>query len=70
MNEYCLNAGSNLELAFFMSFFVLLGHLMIHYWLPRRPYIPKEYRNTNSDEAHKSVSLFKQILEERKGEKK
>ena len=70
MNEYCLNAGSNLELAFFMSFFVLLGHLMIHYWLPRRPYIPKEYRNTNSDEAHKSVSLFKQILEESKGEKK
>ena len=70
MNEYCLNAGSNLALAFFMSFFVLLGHLMIHYWLPRRPYIPKEYRKTNNDEAYESVSLFKQILEERKGEKK
>jgi len=66
MVDICLEAGSNLELAFFLSFFVLLGHILIHYWLPRRPYIPKQFRETdgNTDEALRSVSLFRQILEE------
>ena len=66
MTEYCLEAGSNLELAFFLSFFVLLGHLVIHYGMPRRPYIPKQFRETdgNTDEARRSVSLFRKILEE------
>tara|TARA_R110000824_G_scaffold141153_4_gene307598 strand:+ start:925 stop:1143 length:219 start_codon:yes stop_codon:yes gene_type:complete len=72
MNEYCLNAGSNLEFALFMAFFVLVGHMLIHYGMPRRPYIPKQFRETdlNTEEAQRRVSLFSEILKEKIGEKK